>query len=299
MEAGSWNICIPEGRRLKLEHTANEVWRRRAHVPMRLVCQLVGQISSLQLARAADETTLFAYQLNSFEDQLMHKHKRKADYVIQCDASDHALAAIIIKAPGEKDVQRPFYRRLHPQEVGWSSVLRELTGYHGAYLTLRRRRNMSGKTIKIVGDSLCCQYIFEKGGSQVADDETGVLMITEKLLNLLSAADADGAEVRFCWVRREYVQDADDLSKFMDRTDFGLRPDWREYVSTKFGPWDVDRFAGDHSTTAKRFNSLFDSRHAEAVDTMAQDWSKGLSFILPGFHSHDQPNHGQNRARQR
>jgi hypothetical protein len=191
-------IGIPEGRRLKLERTANEVWRRRAHVQVRLVCQLVGQIISLQLAlglvcrlrsryllhsvrgtvragdyrgfttlgeRAADETALFAYQLNSFEDQPMHKHKRKADYVIHCDASDHALAAIIIKAPDEKDVQRPFYRRLHPQEVGWSSVLRELTGYHDAYLTLRRRRNVSGKVIEIVGDSLYCQYIFEKGGS--------------------------------------------------------------------------------------------------------------------------------------
>ena len=118
---------------------------------VRLVCQLVGQIISLQLAlglvcrlrsryllhsvrgtvragdyrgfttlgeRAADETALFAYQLNSFEDQPMHKHKRKADYVIHCDASDHALAAIIIKAPDEKDAQRPFYRHLHPQEVG-------------------------------------------------------------------------------------------------------------------------------------------------------------------------------------
>ena len=188
----------PQGRRLKLERTANEVWRRRAHVQVRLVCQLVGQIISLQLAlglvgrvrsryllhsvrgtvragdyrgfttlgeRAADETALFAYQLNSFEDQPMHKHKRKADYVLHCDASDHALAAIIIKDPDEKDVQRPFYRRLHPQEVGWSSVLRELTGYHDAYLTLRRRRNMSGKVIEIVGDSLYCRCIFEKGGS--------------------------------------------------------------------------------------------------------------------------------------
>jgi hypothetical protein len=54
-------------------------------------------------------------------------------------------------------VQRPFYRRLHPHEAGWPSVLRELTVYHEAHLTLPRRRNMSGKVIEIVGDSLCCQ----------------------------------------------------------------------------------------------------------------------------------------------
>ena len=237
--------------------------------------------------RAASETALFAYQLSSFKDQPMHKHKRKADYVMHCDASDHALAAIIIKAPHEDDAQRPFYRRLHPHEVGWSSVLRELTGYRDAYLTLRRRRNMSGMVIEIVGDSLCCQYIFGNGGSQVADEETGVLQITETLLDLLTAAAADGAEVRFRWVRRECVQDADDLSKFADRMDFGLRPEWLDYVLGEYGPWDVDRFAGDHNTTAKRFNALFDSKHAEAADAMAQDWSEGVSFILPDFHMVD------------
>jgi hypothetical protein len=144
----------------------------------------------------------------------MHKHKRKADCVIHCEASDHAPAAIIIRAQDEKDVQRPFYRRLHPYEAGWSSVLRELTGYHGAYLTLRRRRNMSGKVIEILSESLYCQYIFEKGGSQEADEETGVILITEALLDLLTAADAGGAEVRFRWVRREYVHDAGGLRKF-------------------------------------------------------------------------------------
>ena len=76
--------------------------------------------------------------------------------MIHCDASDHALAAIIIRAPDEKDVQWPFYQHLHPHEAGWSSVLRELTGYHDAYLTLWRRRNMSSKVIKILGDSLYC-----------------------------------------------------------------------------------------------------------------------------------------------
>jgi hypothetical protein len=43
----------------------------------------------------------------SFEGQLKHKYKRKADNVMQCDVSDHALAAIIIKAPGEEDERRP------------------------------------------------------------------------------------------------------------------------------------------------------------------------------------------------
>ena len=43
-------IGVPEGRRLKLERTADDVWRRRAHVPIRLLCKLVGRIIGLQLA---------------------------------------------------------------------------------------------------------------------------------------------------------------------------------------------------------------------------------------------------------
>jgi hypothetical protein len=39
----------------------------------------------------------------------------------------------------------------------------------------------------------------------VADEETGVLLITETLLGPLTAADAGGEEVRFRWVRREQV----------------------------------------------------------------------------------------------
>ena len=183
LDTEAMSIGIPEGRRLKLVHTASEVWKRRERVPVRLVCQLAGQVISLQLAlglvcrlrsryllhsvrdaartgdysgftvlseRAAEEAELFGYQLDTFKDQPMHKHKRKADYVMHCDASDHALAAIVIKAPDEEDLRRPFYRRLQPHEAAWSSVLRELTGYRDAYLTLRRRRNMSGMVIEIM-----------------------------------------------------------------------------------------------------------------------------------------------------
>jgi hypothetical protein len=115
--------------------------------------------------RTAEEVELFAYQLGSFENQPMYKYKRKADYVMHFGASDHALAAIIIKAPDEEGEWRPFYRRFQPHGEVWSSVLRKLSRYRDAYLTLRRRRNMLSKVIEIVGDSLCCRYIFEKDGS--------------------------------------------------------------------------------------------------------------------------------------
>ena len=321
LDTHSMTINVPDGRRAKLEATARTVWQNRTCVPVRTVCQLAGQVMSMQLAlglvcrlrsryllhsvrdaarrndyrgstrlcqRAANEAQLFAFELDSLEAQPMHKHLRVADYVLHCDASDHALAAIVVKAPDGEEVRTPFYRRLGHHEATWSSSLRELTGYRDAYFTLSGRHDLRGRVVEIVGDSLCCHYIFRNGGSQTVDDETGQLLLTEVLLDLLSKAAADGAEVRFRWVRREFVQDADDLSKVIDKMDFGLRPDWLAYVRHTFGSWDIDRFAAAHNTTAARFNSLFDSTSSEAVDAMAQDWSIGVSYILPNFHIIDQ-----------
>jgi hypothetical protein len=107
-------------------------------------------------ARAADLASQFADQVDTPVDQPMHKHLRKADCVLHCDASDNALVTIIVSAPTQEDVRTPFCRRLLPHEAAWSSMLRELTGYHDAYLTLRRLRAMRGMVIEIVGDSLCC-----------------------------------------------------------------------------------------------------------------------------------------------
>lgn len=54
-----------------------------------------------------------------------------------------------------------------------------------------------------------------------------------------------------------------------------------------FSTWDVGRFAAAHNATAARFDSLFYSTSSETVDAMAQDWSTGMSYILPNFHMID------------
>ena len=45
---------------------------------------------------------------------------------------------------------------------------------------------------------------------------TGELLIADTLSNLLGVAEEHGFETRFRWVRREFVQDADDLSNVVD-----------------------------------------------------------------------------------
>ena len=54
-----------------------------------------------------------------------------------------------------------------------------------------------------------------------------------------------------------------------------------------FGTWDVGSFVAAHNAIAACFNSLFDYTSSEAVDARAQDWSTGMSYILPNFHMID------------
>ena len=84
-------------------------------------------------------------------------------------------------------------------------------------------------------------------------------------------AEREGFEVRFRWVRRCYIQDADDLSKFVDRMDFSLTPEGLAHVWQQFGPWEVDRYASPSNTTCVRFNALFDSANVEGVNALTQD----------------------------
>ncbi len=49
------------------------------------------------------------------------------------------------------------------------------------------------------------------------------------------------------------------------------------------GSWDVDRFAAAHNAKAPRFDFLFATEDAEAVDAFSQSWSEGISFLLHNF----------------
>ena len=100
-------------------------------------------------------------------------------------------------------------------------------------------------------------------------------------------AEREGFEARFRWVRRCYIQDADDLSKFVDRMDFSLTPEWLAHVWQRFGPWEVDLYASPSNTKCVRFNALFDSVNVEGVNALTQDWRSSVSFVLPNFHELD------------
>jgi len=318
LDTSVMTVDLPEARRKKLVATAKYISANNERLRARVVCKLIGQIQSCQPAwglvcrirsryltlaalpaaragdysmfvsvtgKALEEVKRFEINASKFKPQPMQPHYRPADYILTCDASVRAVGAIVTKSPAITPSNGQIFRELHDNERGWGSTLREMTGYAHAVATLSRRQNLSGAMIEIVGDSQSAGIIFGKGGSQVVDEETGELLITEALLRIFELAEEVGFEVRFRWVRREALQEADDLSKFKDRMDFSLIPTATQGVRAEFGPWDIDRYAATHNTTCGRFNSLFDTERAEAVDALSQDWCEGLNFVLPYFHA--------------
>ena len=315
LDSGTMTVGVPEKRRLKLQDTAKAVLAQRQSVRVRDLCKLIGQIVSLELAlgiicrirsryllltvaaaarvgnyslivsirdRALSELRLWAGSLSHIPERPMRASLRPPDVVIESDASDHALGAIVTECFDPSLVNKRIWRRLLPNEVAWGSTLREMTGYNHATEVLSRLTNLRGKVILIVGDAQSARFVFAKGGSQVVDNETGLLLITETLLDILS--DSVGFET-FHWKPREELTEVDALSKMVDRHDFGLRPAALKFVRKAFGSWDVDRFAAEHNATCPRFDSRLPCRSCEHADTFRAVWSGDVNFVLPPFHA--------------
>jgi hypothetical protein len=226
LDTSTMTIGVPAPRQEKLQLTATHVLHFSQSLPARSVCKLIGQIVSMQLAlglicrlrsrylmlavrdaavagdynmcvsitgRALDELALWRDKLTTLREAPMHTHLRQPDFVLECDASDHALGAILVSSPsGMEPSVTAFksHRRLLPHEAAWGSLLRELTGYRDAVRALARRTPLVGKRVSVVGDAKSATYIFANGGSQVVDKETGTLLLTETLLDILNDADA-------------------------------------------------------------------------------------------------------------
>ena len=85
--------------------------------------------------------------------------------MLGCDASDHALGAIVVTAPQGSFVGACFLRRLQDEEAQWGSLLRKMTGYCDAVSTLARWAPLHGTVVEVVGDAQSATYVPTNGGS--------------------------------------------------------------------------------------------------------------------------------------
>jgi len=314
----SLTLTITQRRRERMAAAIESVWEQLSSVSARSVAKVAGHITSsshcygiesrirsryllLWISRVAAngdysrraaltgkalaQLTHWRARVREFAEQPMHRHLRHATWVVDCDASDRAVAGIVRVSPRADWVGRFIRRELDVTERRGSSTLREMRGYAHVVRTLKSKAALSpADIIEIVGDSKCASVIFKKGGSQACyDEQADELLLLEALIEILDSAGAVGAEVLFRWVRRDLLSGADALSKFKDIMDFGLSPIAFRRVCDLLGTCDVDAFAAPHNAVFPRFFSRHETHDAEATDAFSVSWTYGRFFILPDF----------------
>ncbi|GAQ81226.1 reverse transcriptase [Klebsormidium nitens] len=144
-----------------------------------------------------------------------------------------------------------------------SSTWRELSGL----LRLLRafRPLLIDCTVIARGDALNVFSILSKGGS--AKEHLQSICI-----ELFAFCSGQRIELRPEWLPREENARADYLSKVRDVDDFGLFAEAFAFVSARFGPFTVDRFASEHNAKLPRFDASYWCPGAAAANTFIQDW---------------------------
>jgi len=231
LNTNSLSITITEKRRLRMADAIESVWQHTGNALVRDVAKVAGHITSsihcygiesrirsrylllwinrvavggdfsrrgALTGKALDQLSHWRRRVRDFAEQPMHRHLLVATWIVDCDASDRAVAGIIRVSPRQSWVGHQIRRELTARERLDSSTLREMRGYAHSVRTLVSRCALAaGDVLEIVGDSRCALSIFRKGGSQASYDELlDKLPILEALIYILDAVGS------ICWGKR-------------------------------------------------------------------------------------------------
>ena len=83
------------------------------------------------------------------------------------------------------------------------------------------------------------------------------------------------------WVPRDCNEQADLLSRFVDKDDWAVNARIFRIIDAKWGPHTIDRFASYYNSQLPRFNSEHASPRSSGVDSFAQDWSNDNNWLCP------------------
>ncbi len=83
------------------------------------------------------------------------------------------------------------------------------------------------------------------------------------------------------WIRREYNQEADQVSRLVDTDDWGLSVEFFQLLAQHWGLPSIDRFANASNAQLCRFNSRFWEPGSEAIDAFSEDWNPDFNWLTP------------------
>lgn len=160
------------------------------------------------------------------------------------------------------------------QRAHLSSNKREMLAV--LYAVQSFRAWLRSTSVLIVTDNSTTQAVINKRRSYARD-------VNDLAITLHAQLEAQALYARASWAPGVTMTVADSLSRHFASAEWMLNPAVFRAIDRRWGPHTVDRFATSLNRQLRRFNSALHDPETEAVDAMAQDWSRDNNWVNPPF----------------
>ena len=234
-------------------------------------------------AEARSELQFWADQLKEFNGQDIW-HSPSAVRFVYSDASDTGYGGYTIEH-GCHIAQGQWL----PHEASQSSTWRELRAVRNVLEALANK--LMNHRVRWFTDNQNVVRILTTGSRK--------LVLQQEALAIFRRSVSSCIRIEPEWIPREANQQADLLSRIIDRDDWSLHPSLFKMLDAKWGPHTIDRFASFFNSQLPRFNSRFWNPGSEAVDAFTCDWSGENNwwcppiYLVPRVLGHAQETHAK------
>jgi ribonuclease HI len=151
--------------------------------------------------------------------------------------------------------------------IGRSSTALELQAVLNALLAFNQDGALTGTQLQICTDAKNVWHSLMKGRSFAGD----CVAIAQQILLY---AFHHHIQLEVDWVPRELNTVADDISKYVDQSDWQLNPSMFSYLNSMWGPFAVDLFASASTTQLPMFFSKFYTVGSSGVNAFSFHWDR-------------------------
>ena len=176
-----------------------------------------------------------------------------------------------------------------PQEANQSSTWRELRAVRNVLESLAKM--LLNQRVRWFTDNQNVVRILTVGSHKPA--------LQQEAVAIFQLSVSSKIRIESEWIPREANQQADFLSRIVDKDDWSLHPDLFQILDAKWGLHTIDRFASYFNTQLPRFNSRFWNPGVEAVDAFTCDWKDENNwwcppiYLIPRVLRHAQKTHAK------
>lgn len=157
------------------------------------------------------------------------------------------------------------------QDINKSSTYRELKAI--CYVCVSYVDQLKMQKVKVFTDNQAAARIVSIGSS--CPELQNIAM------TIFGICIKNNIELDAQWIPREYNEQADLLSRYIDKDDWAINPKVFKLLDASWGAHTFDRFASYYNSQLLRYNSRFSSPGSSGVDAFSQDWSNENNWLCP------------------